>query len=167
MEFDLSHTIRIPFDEYFDVVLSPAFVDWVKEKLQQDAREVIQEEERGGILYRTVRSERVLSAKAQKHFKVPRFVIEERQQIHRDEGRYSWEYVPNVGANRFASKGTTQAEAHPEGTRLVIRGEVTFRIPLIGKRIERHTVAWVTENFHKLLGGLEEFYRTAYKPAGA
>lgn len=167
MDFELTHTVRIPFDEYFDVVLSDALVGWVKEKLQQDAREVIQSEELDGVLRRTVRSERVLSAKAQKHFKVPRFVVEERQQIRRDQGSTTWEYVPNVGAKRFTAQGITQAEADPEGTRLTIRGAVSFRIPLIGKRIERHTVAWVKENFHKALGGLEEFYRTAYKAEGA
>ncbi len=164
MDFELTHAVRIPFDEYFDVVLSDRFVAWVKEKLQQDEREIVQYEERDGVIHRTVRSERILSAKAQKYFKVPRLIVDERQRIDRDRGEVAWEYVPNVGAKRFTSKGTTAAEAHQDGTLLTVRGEVSFRIPLVGKRIERHSVAWMEDNFHKMLGGLEEFYRTVYAP---
>lgn len=167
MDFELTHAVRVPFAEYFDVVLADSFVAWVKEKLQQDEREVVQFDQRDGVIHRTVRSERILSAKAQKYFKVPRLIVEERQRIERDRGEYSWEFIPNVGAKRFTSKGTTRATAHQDGTLLAVRGEVSFRIPLIGRRIERHSVAWMEDNFHKMLGGLEEFYRTVYKPACA
>lgn len=164
MDFELVHTLRIPADEYFDVVLSDDFLSWVKEKMQQDDRKVIRFEQKQGVIYRTIRSEKSLGAKAQRHFKVPNFVMEEHQEIRRDDGRYTWEYVPNIGNRRFEAKGTGQVEPCEQGTRLTIKGDVRFKIPLIGKRIEKHTVAWVKENFHKMLEGLEEFYSRDYKP---
>jgi hypothetical protein len=166
MDFQLVHQVDIPRAAYFDVVLSPDFVAWVKQKMQQDEREVVRQEEVGGVLYRTVRSERVLSPKAQKHFKVPRFVMEEHLEIERERGFYRWRYVPNVGANRFTSHGTGEVEPHGDGVRLTIRGTVGFRIPLIGKRIERHTVGWLENNFHQVLAGLEDFYRSGYRAGG-
>lgn len=165
MDFELVHTLRIPKDEYFDVVLSDDFVRWVKEKMKQDERKVLRFEEKEGVIFRTIRSEKNLGAKAQRHFKVPNFVMDEILEIRKADGRYTWEYVPNIGNNRFSAKGTGAIEPCEQGTRLTIKGEVNFRIPLIGKRIEKHTVAWVQENFHKMLEGLEEFYSMEYKKA--
>ncbi len=163
MNFELVHTLRIPADEYFDVVLSDEFVRWVKDTMKQDERKVVRFEEKNGTIYRTIRSEKTLGAKAQRHFKVPKFVMEEKQEIRRDDGSYTWEYIPNIGNNRFEARGTGVIDACEQGTRLTIEGEVKFRIPLIGKRIEKHTVAWVEQNFHKMLEGLEEFYERGYK----
>lgn len=164
MEFDLVHVVRIPVEHYFDVVLSEDFTEWVKRKLQQDERRVIRLEEIDGLVHRTVRSGKDLGPKAQKRFKVPRFVVEEHLVIDRGRGHYTWKYVPNVGAQRVVAEGTGQVESHPDGVQLTIQGEVTFRIPLIGGRIARHMVTWVQENFAKMLDALEGYYRTEYKP---
>jgi hypothetical protein len=165
MEFEMVHIVHIPHAEYFEVVLSDAFNAWVKKTMKHDERKVTRFEEIDGVLHRSVRTERVLNEKAQKHFKVPRMVVEEHQQIRREQGLTNWEYVPNIGASRFSAKGTSQVRPHPQGVELTIRGEVTFRIPLIGKRIEKHTVAWVKDNFHKLTGALEGYYRKVHQAA--
>jgi len=158
MHFDVDHVIRIPFDSYFDFVLSERFNDWVKKTLQQDERKIVRSEEIDGVLYRTVRSERILSTKAQKYFKVPRLIIEDRQEIRRAEGLFAWEYVPNVGASRFSAKGTGRIEPFGEHVKRTISGDVTFKIPLIGKRIERRVVEWVRENISKIGDALERYY---------
>jgi hypothetical protein len=85
-------------------------------------------------------------------------------EFDRARGHYTWKYVPNVGAQRVVAAGTGQVETHPDGVQLTIRGEVIFKIPLIGGHIARHMVTWVQENFAKMLDALEGYYRTEYKP---
>lgn len=162
MRFDVEHTIRIPFDAYFDIVLSDAFNDWVKKKLKQDAREVVRHEERDGVVSRIVRSERTLSEKARKYLKVPTLIIEERQEIRLAEHRYSWEYVPNVGQSRFSAKGTGRIEPAGDYLKRSIEGEVTFKLPLVGKRIERRMVDGIRRNITRVGDALEDYYRNHY-----
>ena len=159
MHFDVEHTIRIPFDSYFDIVLSDDFNAWVKKRLKQDVREVVRNEERDGVIYRTVRSERILSARAQKFLKVPVLIIEEQQEIRRAAGSYTWAYVPNAGKKRFASSGTGRIEPAGDYLKRHVSGEVTVRIPLIGKRIEKRMVEGIRNNITRVGDALEDYYR--------
>ena len=165
MHFSVEHTIRIPFEAYFEIVLSDEFNSWVKKRLKQDAREVVRNEEKDGVLYRTVRSERNLSEKAQKFLKVPVLVIEERQEIHRAQGTYTWSFVPNAGKKRFSVQGEGRIEPAGEYLKRHVSGDVQVKIPIIGKRIEKRMVEGVRNNITKIGDALEDYYRKQQQDA--
>ena len=163
MHFAVEHTIRIPYEAYFDIILSDDFNAWVKKRLKQDQREVVRNDEQDGVLYRTVRSERKLSEKAQKFLKVPVLVIEERQEIRREQGTYTWTFVPNAGQKRFSVQGEGRIEPAGDYLKRHVSGDVQVKIPLIGKRIEKRMVEGVRNNITKIGDALEDYYRKQNK----
>lgn len=163
MHFEVDHVIRVPFEQYFDLVLSPAFNDWLKKRLNLLERAILRSEEIDGKVHRVVRAESQLVEAAQKFLKVERLIIEERLVVDRAARSFTWEYVPNVAVNRFSATGHGRVEPYgPNGehVRRIIEGEVTMKLLLIGGRIERRLVDWIRENMGKAGDLLEEYHRS-------
>ncbi|NMB74830.1 MAG: DUF2505 family protein [Myxococcales bacterium] len=163
MHFEVEHVIRVPFEKYFDLVLSVDYNDWIKKRLNLLERTILRSEEIDGKLHRVVRAESQLVEAAQKFLKVERLIIEERMVIDRATHSFTWEYVPNVAVNRFSATGRGRIEpggANGEHVRRIIEGEVTMKLLLIGGRIERRLVDWIKENMGKAGDLLEEYHRS-------
>jgi len=64
-----------------------------------------------------------------------------------DEHCIYWEIEPLVGKGKFEGKGTWQLFEEADGTSRVIEGEVSVKIPLIGKVAEAFIVNELKRNF--------------------
>jgi hypothetical protein len=76
MHFEVEHTIRIPFERYYDVVLSDDFLLWAGKRMKAAERSLVRSEEIGGLVHRSVRTAWDLSERAQRFLKAPRFELE-------------------------------------------------------------------------------------------
>ena len=100
---------------------------------------VLEEREEGGIVHRRTKVERekplpkifakALGSDRLTYFQVDRFDAQTNTLEWRVE-------VPAMG-ERLSVGGVTRMEVIPTGSRRVLRGEVTVKIPVLGKRMEK------------------------------
>jgi len=159
MHFEVEHVIRIPFDKYFETVLSEKFNLWVKNRLKVAERAIVRHEEVAGKIHRTLRVETDLSERARKWLKVNRLIIDENMVIDKATNSYTWEYIPNVGVKRFTASGTGRIAPSGEHVKRTIAGDITVRFAIIGSRIEKRLVEWAKNNMGKAGEMLEEYHR--------
>ncbi|HOX46925.1 MAG TPA: DUF2505 family protein [Myxococcota bacterium] len=167
MHFQVEHTIRIPFERYYDVVLSDDFLRWAGKKMKVAERSLVRNEESGGLLYRTVRTAWDVSERAQRFLKAPRFELEERLVLDRARHTYTWEYAPSVWANRFSARGSGRLEQAGAHVKRVVEGEITVRVFLLGGRFERKVAERMRAFVTRQGDSVEEYYRTQLAPQGA
>jgi hypothetical protein len=166
MHFQVEHIIRIPFERYFDVVLSDEFLRWAGKKMKAAERSLVHDEETDGLVHRSVRTAWDLSERAQRFFKAPRFELEERLVLDRLRHSYTWEYVPSVWANRFSARGSGRLEQAGGYVKRVVEGEVKVRVFLLGGRFERRVSERIRAFITRQGDSVEEFYRTQLAPQG-
>jgi hypothetical protein len=143
MEFSVETEIGIAYERYFETVLSDTFAEWLKQHLKDARFEIARNDQVGAQWHRTVIWTHELPDKLRKILKVPDLILEDRQVISPDEGTLEWTYIPNVGAKRFSARGTGRIRRIDAGVSREISGEVSLKIPLVGKRIASQVITFV------------------------
>ncbi len=64
-----------------------------------------------------------------------------------DEHCIYWEIEPLVAKGKFEGKGTWKLQGDKKGTHRVIDGEITFKLPFIGKIVETFIVSELKRNY--------------------
>lgn len=105
---------------------------------------VIEEREEGNILYRTVRTEpeRELPSVVASLLGAAKLTYVQKMQFDREKSRMDWTVHLEVMSDKVDVKGaTTVSPDGDDGSRRVVDGDITVRVPLVGKRIEKVVVA--------------------------
>lgn len=73
------------------------------------------------------------------------------QESRRAPGSFdiAWTIIPMVLANKFEGSGTTTLRATKDGCERIIEGELSVKVPLVGKQMESKLVDNVKESYER------------------
>ena len=72
---------------------------------------------------------------------------QESSRFSRPEHCIYWEMEPFMGKTKFQSSGTWELSEYDEGTRRIINGEVSIKVPFVGKAIEAFMVSEIKKSY--------------------
>lgn len=141
----------------WEIFESPEF----DERLEKETgvrREVLKSSQKGDVEYKKLKciSLREIPAMMQKALGTEQFEFEQENELDRKKGVLTWTVTTPFLSDRVDAGGTTRVEATAEGSRRILSGEISIRLPLVGGKIEQ-----------KLGGNIEESYKKAAEIAHA
>ena len=153
MHFEIVHEFDIPLDAVELAVLSPNLIERLAPRLSN-----MEEVEQKSHTMTDGTFERVWSYHASVHLpgfarsQLPREIVgwDERSTYDLRKHSATWTIVPNVKPpwrNYFHSEGTYELVPNGNGTRRIIKGELTLNVPVVHKLAERMILAEVKKTF--------------------
>jgi hypothetical protein len=83
-----------------------------------------------------------------------------RTEIHPDEGRATWEILPDYYPDRLSSDGVYGFRPGPDGpasTVVTVQGELKVRVPIVGRSVERVIVSGLRRYIEAEVASLPDF----------
>lgn len=139
----------------WEIFESPEF----DQRLEQESgvrREVLSSSQNGDVEYKKLRciSLKEIPAMLKKTLGTEQFEFEQENSLDRSQGLLTWTVHTPFLPDRVNAGGTTQVQKTDTGSRRIVTGEISIRLPIVGAKIEQ-----------KLASNIEESYKIAAKIA--
>ncbi len=137
-------------EELTPIFDSPAFHERMAQR-SAVVRELIEErdESDASVSRWRVTAKREIPAAMAKMIGSKHIVYEQESRRDKASGVLHWTITPMVLADKFSGAGTTIVRATAGGCERVIEGELTVKVPLLGKKMEGKLVENVQESYAK------------------
>lgn len=148
MRFSLKHTFDCTAETLWSITEDPDFERRLGEA-SDSTREVIETRDDHGTRYalKRITLQRDLPGAMKKALGGDHIVYE--QETWRDGDNLKWKISPQVLQDRFHGEGTTRVRAMGDKCERLIAGELTIRVPLIGKKMEQRLVSDVSASYER------------------
>ena len=135
----------------WDIFESPEF----DQRLEEETgvrREVLETRTEGDVEYKKLRciSLKEIPAMMKKALGTEQFEFEQENRLDRTKGVLEWKVNTPFLSDRVDAGGKTEVEAMEKGSRRIVTGDISIRLPIVGAKIEK-----------KLSGNIEESYKKA------
>lgn len=137
MKFTMTHTFDCPAELLWEIFDDPEF-DRRLEAATGVRREVLESGTEGDVETKLLRciSLKEMPAMMAKALGTESFEFEQSNALDRKKGELVWKVKPAVLADRIDAQGVTRVRPGGPGCVRTIEGEITIRIPLVGKKME-------------------------------
>ncbi|RAL22411.1 hypothetical protein DL240_11225 [Lujinxingia litoralis] len=137
MKFTMTHRFECPAEQLWDIFDDPEF-DRRLEEATGVRREVLQSSTEGAVEHKLLRcvSLKEMPAMMAKALGTESFEFEQANALDRQRGELAWKVKPAVLADRVEAQGVTRVQSEGTGCVRTIEGEISIRIPLVGKKME-------------------------------
>jgi hypothetical protein len=151
MRFTMTHDFDCDPQTLWDIFESPEF-DKRLERESQVRREVLNKSTEGDleVTHLLCTSLKEMPAPMAKALGTKSFVFEQVGKLNRKANVLRWEVIPSVLKDRISASGTTRITPRDSGCTRTIEGEISIRLPIVGKAMEE-----------KLAGNVQESYARA------
>lgn len=144
MKLFVESQVPIPADAAWELFESEAFRERLRERAQIHQQVIDEKHENGVLVSRTVRTEpdRELPSVVASLLGAAKLAYIQESHFDNAGRRIQWTVRLEVMSDKVDVRGTTQVR--PEGDQASVRvvdGDITVRVPLVGKRIEKVVVA--------------------------
>ena len=78
-----------------------------------------------------------------------KLVYEQENRLNTETNVMEWQVFPSVVKDKVTAKGTMTMRRVANGVERVVDGEVTVRVPLVGKKIEKAILGSVTSSYEQ------------------
>jgi len=153
MKLHLEHTFDCTPEEYWAMYTDPEF-DQRMGNMSAVERNVLEDTDDGvrGVRRLQYTTRKPLPGPMKKALGAERLTYEQINRLDRSASRIDWEIRPGVMPDKIQARGHYTAVAHGRGCRVTVHGDVSVRIPLIGKRIEKAVVDVFERAYEKSVG---------------
>lgn len=141
MRIAITHTFPCTPEEYWASFDDPELSDKLA-SLSKMTSELIEERQEGNVTIRRARLQSgvELPTAASSVLGMTTLSYEQTTRIDPDRGVIDWEVIPPVMRDRFTGKGTYVVTPTDDGCERLLEGEISVRVPMFGKRIEKMVV---------------------------
>lgn len=150
MKFKLEHHFACTPEQYWAIVRNDE-VDHEMARASNGEYELLSEQVDGDVLTRRqqIVMKRDLPKPMLKVLGTDRigYVLETR--VNHADSRSDWTITPLVLADRVTGAGVAVVTATTGGCRRVIEGDLTVRVPLLGRKMEERLVSDVSESYDR------------------
>ena len=138
VKLNVQHIFNCSMDTYWAMFWDSDYSARI-EKETGVQREVLWMREEGPIkIYRVkFTPEGDLPAPIAKVTGTKKLVYEQENRLNTETHSMEWQVFPTVATDKVTAKGVMNMREHPNGVERTVTGDVTVRVPLIGKRIEK------------------------------
>lgn len=165
MKLSLSHVFPCTPLEFFDLLDDPE-LDAVQARESNMTRELIERRTNpDGTRFKKVkcRPNRTLPAFLKPFIGAEGLVYFQVQEADPARGTLRWSVETPALGERMKIGGTTKVEAHPDGCRRTIDGEVTVDVRFVGGKIEEFLAEDVRKSYEKTAVAMAAFIRSKKK----
>lgn len=150
MKLKLEHAFACTPEEYWDIVADHT-VDEQMAHASDGTYELLSESDANGVLTRRQRivMNRELPSAMKKAIGTDKIGYELETKVQRSANRADWTITPLVLPDRVKGAGIVHVTATPSGCVRVIDGELTVKVPLIGKMMEERLVNDVSASYDR------------------
>lgn len=150
MKLKLEHRFACTPDQYWDIVGNHE-VDREMAAASNGEYTLLFEREEGDVFVRRQRlvMKRELPAAMVKVLGTQHIGYELETRINRQLSRANWTITPLVLPDRVQGAGVAVVTATKDGCLRVIEGDLTVRVPLIGRKMEERLVADVSDSYDR------------------
>lgn len=150
MRFSMSHHFDCTPQELWDIFESREFDDRLEEETGV-RREVLDERSVDGIIHKKLKciSLKELPAVMKKALGTDHLEFEQTNELDREASVLKWDVVTPFLTDRVDAGGKTRVEPSGEGCTRTIEGEITIRLPLVGKKMEKKLSENLRDSYEK------------------
>jgi Protein of unknown function (DUF2505) len=144
VRFAIRHDVDVPPAQVMAAYGSPAFYEGRRSRDGIDVLGVVGHEDRGDVVVLEVRFAFTgpLSAAVRAVVDPQKMSWVTRTELRPAEGRSTWVVLPDHYADRLSAEGTYRFEPDGgAGTAVEVEGELTIRVPVVGRTVERTIVS--------------------------
>ena len=150
VKLNVQHIFNCSMETYWSMFWDPAYGEMLERETGMQ-REVLWMREEGPLKVYRVKfiPNADLPAPIAKIAGTKKLIYEQENRLNTETNVMQWQVFPAVVKDKVSAKGTMAMTTVSNGVQRIVDGEVTVRVPLVGKKIEKAIMASVISSYEQ------------------